>query len=160
VPIASWTTVDVEHWLRSLDLSIWIEKFCHANEIDGLTLLLMKEDDLRREPLAITRLCDIKKLWYRIQLLQNQEQDFYIQLNERIIKENHSSLATTTQLVHTNAHRLPIEQRMKEAEKSVFKTLKGEKFKTLVSFMYALCSGIWTSFIMVVVHNRVPNVQK
>jgi hypothetical protein len=49
---------------------------------------------------------------------------------------------------------------MHNQNKAVFKTIRGEKRKTFASFLYALFSGVWTSFIMVVVHNRVPNVQK
>ncbi|CAF1076497.1 unnamed protein product [Rotaria sp. Silwood1] len=33
-----------------------------------------------------------------------------------------------------------------------------KKEHLLISFIYTLISGIWTSFIMIVVHNRVPNV--
>ncbi len=142
----TWTTNDVEQWLRSLNFSNLIEKFCKDNGIDGLTLLLLKEDDLKQSPLAIERLCDIKKLWYHIRLLQCKHQEFYSTLND----ETRKLLSPET----NNSFQ------MHRHDKSIFKTIKGEKWKTLVSFIYALISGIWTSFIMVVVHNRVPNVQK
>ena len=116
----------------------------------------MKEDDLKQSPLLIERLCDIKKLWYHIRLLQCKHLDFYSVLNDEIIKRNHSSLAPT-HLLDTNTASYEI---CNHREKPVFKSLRGEGRKTLVSFLYALISGIWTSFIMVVVHNRVPNVEK
>ena len=134
--ITTWTTNDVEQWLRTLNFSNLIERFCQQNGIDGLTLLLMKEEDLKQPPLSIERLCDIKKLWHHIRLLQCQHNEFYSTFSYEKIS---SELSQT---------------------KSLFKTLKGEKFKTFVSFLYALISGIWTSFVMVLVHNRVPNVQK
>ena len=158
--MTSWTVQDVEQWLHSLNLSTFVENFCRENGIDGLTLLLMKEEDLRQQSLAIERLCDRKKLWYHIRLLQCQQNEFYCRLNEKKFDENHSSLAPSAQLVESKIlcnGNIPL---LDEEEKHIFKTLKGEKRKTLVSFLYALCSGIWTSFIMVVVHNRVPNVQK
>ncbi len=146
----TWTTNDVEQWLRSLNFSNLIEKFCKDNGIDGLTLLLLKEDDLKQSPLAIERLCDIKKLWYHIRLLQCKHQEFYSTLNDETRK-----LLSPRQFLETNNS-----FQMHRHDKSIFKTIKGEEWKTLVSFIYALISGIWTSFIMVVVHNRVPNVQK
>lgn len=120
----------------------------------------MKEDDLRHESFALERLCDRKRLWYHIRLLQCQQNDFYHRLNEKKLQENHSSLAPSAQLIETEllySGAIPAVQPVGEA---VFQSLRGEKRRMLVSFIYALCSGIWTSFIMVVVHNRVPNVQK
>lgn len=185
--IQSWTVDDVEQWLNSINLSKFIDKFCKQNGIDGLTLLLMKEDDLRQSPLSIERLSDIKKLWYHIRLLQNQENDFYSPLNLSIsnsynenneqmhflsstttqqkrfdddtIKHNHSSLSPT-HLLESNAHNIYSSCRINTKQKPIYNTSIGEKRKLLVSFIYALISGIWSSFIMVVVHNRVPNVQK
>jgi hypothetical protein len=147
----------------------------------------MKEDDLKQSSLAIERLVDIKKLWYHIRLLQCKQNDFYSPLNistsclfnendEQIhfltplkqlqqrfdddtIKHNHSSLSPT-HLLESNVHNIYSSCQINTQQKSVFNTTKGEKQKLLVSFIYALISGIWTSFIMVVVHNRVPNVQK
>ena len=83
-------------------------------------------------------------LWYCWSIL-------FSKLNNDTIKDNHSSLAPTHLLDTNISCQIP---------KPIFKTLNGEKRKTLVSFVYALISGIWTSFIMVVVHNRVPNAQK
>ncbi|UJR20996.1 hypothetical protein I4U23_024096 [Adineta vaga] len=154
-PVASWTTADVERWLESLNLSNYINRLCKENGIDGLTLLLMREDDLKQSPLSIERLCDIKKLWYHIRLLQCQQNDFYLPLNDQNTKQNHSSLSPS-HLLGTNNDSCSIHTE----ENVIVKTLKAEKRKTFVSFLYALMSGIWTSFIMVVVHNRVPNVQK
>lgn len=151
--MTTWTTNDVEQWLRTLKFSNLIERFCQQNGIDGLTLLLMKEEDLKQPPLSIERLCDIKKLWYHIRLLQCQHNEFYSKFHDENNSTNHSSLSPT--------HLLDIDTSpMMSEDKPVFKTLKGEKLKTFVSFIYALISGIWTSFVMVLVHNRVPNVQK
>ncbi|CAF0841890.1 unnamed protein product [Adineta ricciae] len=155
LPVVSWTTTDVTNWLESLNLSNFIHRLCTENGIDGLTLLMMKEDDLKQPPLSIERLRDIKKLWYHIRLLQCQQNDFYSSLDDRSTKHNHSSLSPS-HLLGTSEDSCSIHTK----SKPIFKTLNGEKRKTLVSFIYALISGIWTSFIMVVVHNRVPNVQK
>jgi hypothetical protein len=145
----------------------------------------MKENDLKQAPLAIERLVDIKKLWYHIRLLQCQENDFYSPLNistsclfdendEQIhllasskqkrfdddtTKHNHSSLSPT-HLLDSNVHSIYSSCQINTQQKPLFNASKGEKQKLFVSFIYALVSGIWTSFIMVVVHNRVPNVQK
>lgn len=180
-----WTTDDVEQWLRSLNLSKFIDKFCTLNGIDGLTLLMMKEEDLRQPPLSIDRLVDIKKLWYHIRILQRQHNEFYspLQISSPLsfyehdqsipftgsinghgshddpTKHNHSSLSPT-HLLESNVHNMYSSCQINRNQKPVFQASKGEKRKLLVSFIYALIIGIWTSFIMVVVHNRVPNVQK
>ena len=153
--VLTWTIDDVEEWLINLQFSHFIDLFCKQNGIDGLTLLLLKENDLNQTPLHIERLGDRKKLWYHIRLLQCKQNEFYSQLTTH----NHSSLSPT-HLLETNLHNTSSSCQVVDSDKQVFKTLKGEKRKTLVSFLYALSSGIWTSFIMVVVHNRVPNVQK
>lgn len=119
----------------------------------------MKEDDLKQPPLLIERLADVKRLWYHIRLLQCSHNDFYLYLNHDVSKHNHSSLSPS-HLLETNLHNTKSSCQIHDKQKQLFKSLKGEKRKTLVSFIYALFSGIWTSFIMVVVHNRVPNVQK
>jgi hypothetical protein len=172
--IVSWTIDDVEQWLCSLNLSNFVDKFCKQNGIDGLTLLLMKEDDLKQAPLAIERLVDIKKLWYHIRLLQCHEnplnistfnentEQFHLltpRFNDDSIKHNHSTLSPT-HLLESNVHNIYSSCQINVQQKPMFNELQGENRKLLVSFIYALISGIWTSFIMVVVHNRVPNVQK
>ena len=180
--IISWTTDDVEQWLRSLNLSKFIDKFCKQNGIDGLTLLMMREDDLKQAPLAIERLVEIKKLWYHIRILQCQQNDFYSPLqigspwsvhehdqsipffaplnhHDDRTKHNHSSLSPT-HLLESNVHNLYSSCQINSHQKPVSHAIDGEKKRLLVSFIYALIIGIWTSFIMVVVHNRVPNVQK
>lgn len=165
--ILSWTVHDVEQWLCSLNLSDFVDKFCKENGIDGLTLLLMKEDDLKQTPLAIKRLVDVKKLWYHIRLLQCQHEQYptlftdnhFNDIVDPTIKHNHSALSPT-HLLESNKHNLFSSCSIHTSAKSLIYASKGEKRKLLVSFIYALISGIWTSFIMVVVHNRVPNVQK
>ncbi|CAF4398797.1 unnamed protein product [Rotaria socialis] len=182
--ILSWTTKDVEQWLYSLDLGKFVHRFCKQNGIDGLTLLLMKEDDLRQAPLAIERLVDIKKLWYHIRILQCKHQDFYSPLNistacifndndeqinlfklfkqgsfyDNSINHNHSS-SSPTHLLESNVHNIDGSCQVHSEQKPNVNKSQDENRKLLVSFIYALISGIWTSFIMIVVHNRVPNVQ-
>jgi hypothetical protein len=141
----------------------------------------MQENDLKHAPLAIERLVDVKKLWYHIRLLQCKHNEFYSPLNistpclfnendeqchlliptkqqcfdKDRIKHNHSSLSPT-HLLESNVQNIYSSCQINAQQKPV----SGEKRKLLVSLIYALISGIWTSFIMVVVHNRVPNVQK
>jgi hypothetical protein len=38
--------------------------------------------------------------------------------------------------------------------------LKSEKFKTLLSFIYLFGCALWTAFMLTVVHDRVPNMEK
>jgi sphingomyelin synthase-related protein 1 len=153
--VQSWTSEDVEYWLRSLNLSTLIDRFCHVNGIDGLTLLLMCEDDLKQVFAGRERLCDTKKLWYHIRRLQCQQNTVNSSTTE-IVHANDD----VTSIGHVNNENLQCLQSTFNIDTTIFKTFKGEKRRTFASFIYALISGIWTSFIMVVVHNRVPNVKK
>lgn len=40
------------------------------------------------------------------------------------------------------------------------RTYKGEKRKTFVSVVYLFLTCLWTSFMLTVVHDRVPDMQK
>ena len=175
----------MKRWLQARNLANFVDLFCQQNGIDGLTLLLMREDDLRQAPLSIERLVDIKKLWYHIRLLQCQQNDFYTPLqlskpstfhepddqlpfftpskfkrfDDEAIECDHSSLSTS-HLLQSDLPRTDRPSTIPSHESFVFRSPPGEKRKLLASFIYAFISGVWTSFIMVVVHNRVPNVQK
>ena len=158
-PIDLWTTDDVGIWLHSLHLSHLVENLCQRHGIDGLTLLMMTEEELKEETLEIHKLSDRKKLWFHICLLQNAEKDFYIRNSQ--LQHLHRVPGPIISEESTNKHHYT-QRRLEINEKNdqIFKSLKGERTRTLVSFLYALIIGIWTSFIMVVVHNRVPSVEK
>ena len=175
----------MKEWLHALHLANFVDLFCQQNGIDGLTLLLMREDDLRQAPLSIERLADIKKLWYHIRVLQCQQNDFYTPLqsskssalrehegqlpfftptksrrfDDEAIECDHSSLSPSSLLQSDLSHSDTLST-IRNHESFVFRPPPGEKRKLLASFIYAFISCVWTSFIMVVVHNRVPNVQK
>ncbi|CAF1416307.1 unnamed protein product, partial [Didymodactylos carnosus] len=175
-PVSLWHTDDVEKWMKINNLTEYIDKFCNENEIDGLTLLLMKEEDLKTRPLSIVSLKDIKRLWYHIRLLQCSEANFYNPLtipNEYYEKvnstpvsqsksdltnhnrENHSELAPSI-LLSAKTHSYQTKPNPR-----VYCTMcRGEKRKTFFSFLYAFMSCLWTSYIMAVVHDRVPNTTK
>ncbi|CAF0881250.1 unnamed protein product [Didymodactylos carnosus] len=178
--VSLWETVDVKKWMKTNNLNEYIDKFCTENEIDGLTLLLMKEDDLKNQPLSIVTLRDVKRLWYHIRLLQCSEVNFYNLLsipNEKFSntlisssktdlaqnaqhnKENHSTLIPSN-FLDTKTHSTHSIRRTKSNQNVYCTMCGGEKQKTFFSFVYAFLSCLWTSYIMAVVHDRVPDTTK
>jgi hypothetical protein len=48
----------------------------------------------------------------------------------------------------------------KSSQNMPIRSYKGEKRKTFVSMIYLFMIGLWTSFVLTVVHDRVPDMQK
>ena len=63
-------------------------------------------------------------------------------------KFDHSPYSNFANMGNKSSQNLPI------------RCYKGEKRKTLVSMFYLFSIGLWTSFILTVVHDRVPDMQK
>lgn len=105
----------------------------------------MKENELKTD-LEIENLSQRKRLWFEIILLKNQEKFFF----ERIAPKS----STENQFLSVENNSSETDQR------ALFKSKQGETKRNILSVIYAVLSALWTSLIMVIVHNRVPDVQK
>jgi len=72
--VLDWSVQDVRTWLIDLSLGHLAHSVCTENLIDGRALLMLKEEDLRRQPLVLPTLGDIKHLIYRVNLLRHRVQ--------------------------------------------------------------------------------------
>lgn len=70
VPVSQWTPSHVATWMRAVGLEELSSLFADVHRIDGPTLLSLTERDLRRPPLALRRLGDIKRVVQRIASLR------------------------------------------------------------------------------------------
>ncbi|KAK6759421.1 hypothetical protein RB195_021171 [Necator americanus] len=69
--VFEWTTKDVSIWLHSAGFHQYADLFAVQHKIDGATLLMLSELDLRDPPLQIKCLGDIKRLGRAIYELKN-----------------------------------------------------------------------------------------
>ena len=67
--VHEWTVQDVADWLRQNDFTQYLQLFVQ-HKIDGTVLLSLNEKDLRKPPLSIETLGDVKKLYFSISRLQ------------------------------------------------------------------------------------------
>lgn len=175
-----WTCGDVGVWLREIGFDKYVELFTEIHQIDGKVLLSLTEVDLRQPPLQLEVLGDIKRLAAHIQDIRScsvyslpklsvggsasVDVDVDIRKRERRVVNN-SSLPQ---------HGSPPRQDSIDSEDvgSVFlrkahyvKSVDAcdiplELWKTVLSFIYVFAVFMLTAFVMVVVHDRVPEMDK
>ena len=172
--VEKWDHSQVCEWLKKNGFN----KYTHLvkeHNLDGSVLLMMKESDLRQPPIQLNVLGDIKKLWKCI--LELQESTYGMNKNR--------SLHDSVDGLHFNSCSTPRHRIQRpfssesavsddedgeliEEEVSRFVRMEGrytqsvepEIFKTLLSFIYCFIVFLLTSFIMTVVHDRVPDPKK
>ncbi|KAI1292013.1 Sphingomyelin synthase-related protein 1 [Halotydeus destructor] len=170
-----WTIEDVGHWLKRNHFSSYVELLCVAHKIDGSALLTLTEEDLRTEPLKIQVLGDIKRLTIAITKLQ--------QTNSHLVQELRPSPVATPSRRRTlyvadgvidcsvdtdylttedeNDENTHSSQRSNERSHNgkESKELKPEAWKALVAMLYFFAVTWITAIVMVIVHDRVPDMQ-
>ena len=176
--VKQWTCDNVYDWMIENDFAKYAELFRTTHKIDGASLLSIDEYDLRQPPLQISVLGDIKRLSKCIDKLREQNCEISTFMNRdctdhaRICRHRNSPL-TNRQRRSPSTNRqdslgsLSDDEYMEE-EIEKYISRKGrftrnrdaELFKTLMSFVYVFAVFLLTSFIMVVVHDRVPDMEK
>ena len=148
--VLSWSCSDVSNWLISEDFGRDYEKLFFTHRIDGVVLLSLTEADLRNPPLSINVLGDIKKLWMAIRRFQV--------LNEA---------PKASRGHHFNGRNGRLQSEVSECslseEELSFNTinrhkLKPEYLKLFLSYIYMSMGLLMTAYVMVVVHDRVPDM--
>ncbi|KAL8558413.1 hypothetical protein ACOMHN_064760 [Nucella lapillus] len=173
-----WSCAEVADWLNQQGFGQYSDLLCSQHRIDGPALLMLTEDDLKQEPIKMTVLGDIKRLMNKLRLLKFYGLDFNPKdpsannnMNVTKIRELPQWTVTrhpravysadlpahTHQLVTVNAslrhhnHRTPLGHESRH--------LDPELWKTLLSFVYLFAVFLLTAFVMVIVHDRVPDMQ-
>lgn len=163
----------MEKWLTSSGFENYVPLLCQIHYIDGAVLLTIQESDLRQPPISMNVFGDIKKLYACIQKLRDET------LGTRVCcKETADSLFPCRHgilLRNDNISRQTLsnesmyndEDMDEDNDAYIIKNRSGsstcldpELFKTALSFIYTFLVFLITSFVMTVVHDRVPDTVK
>ncbi|GAB6019498.1 hypothetical protein CHUAL_001075 [Chamberlinius hualienensis] len=183
-----WSFDEVAKWLDEKGFRNYIDLFCDIHKIDGLALLMLTESDLRNQPLSLTVLGDIKRLSYCIQQLRVENLQCLQRLG--MISEVASissdlgvhlttllaSGEASTSSLKNNKHGHSSSESLSSAHESPekasshvgFETFEGqphrllepEIIKTVISVGYFFAVTWVTAIVMVIVHDRVPDMGK
>lgn len=163
--VSDWSIDDVAVWLEEVNLGLYRELLCCQHKIDGVALLSLDENDLRKPPVQMTILGDIKRLSFLIgRLRSNNDKLRYenFRLNNQLLSPrkkkrlNFDSISddesfTTDYPDGVDPRKLsPLEEEIKNA-------IVSESFRTFISFLYAFLVFLLASFTLAVVHDRLPD---
>ncbi|KAK7930782.1 hypothetical protein WMY93_007177 [Mugilogobius chulae] len=187
--VSTWSCRQVAQWLQDEGFGEYVELLCTQHRLDGPSLLSLTEADLRGPPLGLTVLGDIKRLALAIRRLQrenhtqlqvlglqpvdsvpglsvSQQEDWSCEgaehkyngashlcngteLRQRITDRSRINSGDTLCHIHSNGRcRLHLAGR-----------LDPEVWKTVLSCAYGFLVIGFTSFVMVIVHERVPDMR-
>lgn len=179
--VESWTVEDVGEWLQAVRLHKYVPAF-RDHLIDGRALLTMSESDLRKPPLAIAILGDIKNLMICIRELQWQNVNVIKHLMGPAEILNSIDSQSLTRRNSTRKRRkrstnsaggssdgtapspdislgYDDEEEGDDLVPARSRHLKPEIWKTAVGMLYFLAVTWITAIVMVIVHDRVPDMQ-
>lgn len=180
----NWTCEQVAEWLERSNFGQYKDLFCVEHKIDGKVLLTLSEIDLRQPPLQLSILGDIKRLILSIHDLQSEcassisQRQRFSQNGKPTSRSKFSSYTSTSRRNRKLQHSESVDSRSGDedfSENETFNLSRGyqssqhpqqsqhfdaEIWKTVLSFCYAFSVFLMTSFVMVVVHDRVPDMDK
>ena len=179
--VDEWTPEEVSLWLRKNGFEQYVEKFRDEHKIDGKCLLTLSEDDLKNSPLAIRVLGDIKRLSIALRGLQESNADLVFNLmrrplivgsfdSHRSLYQSHLTHASDKYLYRLNHNSSPnlsyllnddsnSEDFSPEHHVNSNRQIKPESWKALVAMLYFFAATWITAIVMVIVHDRVPDMQ-
>jgi len=175
-----WSIGDVASWLEENGLSKYKLLLCDEHQIDGRALLALTEDDLRKPPVQITVLGDIKRITSCVSLLHTYS-------NVQTYKTNYKNSKNPRNFQFNNQLSTRKDQREKRysysdddddvcsfttdnpdgidpkklspLEEEIRNAVISESFRTAVSVLYAFGVFLLASFILTVVHDRLPDTK-
>lgn len=170
--VLEWTVLDVACWLRVNAFSAYTELFCDRHQIDGRVLVSLSAEDLRAEPLSLTVFGDIKRLCMAIQALREA---YYLDEEASSSRDNSDSSAHHGSNGHYQQLQQPKEPQPKQRKHhrhnnnhhhhhhlhthhSEDHHFKPERWKAIVALAYFFASTWVTAIVMVIVHDRVPDM--
>ncbi|XP_067828678.1 sphingomyelin synthase-related protein 1 isoform X1 [Heptranchias perlo] len=172
--IRRWTNRHVAKWLKEEGFSEYIDLLCNKHRLDGIAVLTLTEYDLRCPPLELKVLGDIKRLMLSIRKLQKQHKDILAEMGYA----SDECLAGTGAHVNSAQSKdcqcngvdhsrdsggsggdLSTEQYQNGKYKHQTRRLDPEYWKTILGSVYVFIVFGFTSFVMVIVHERVPDMQ-
>lgn len=167
-PVRSWTVKQVGRWLRDEGFGEYVELLCDQHRVDGSSLLTLSEFDLRSPPLQIKVLGDIKRLMLCVRKLQHQHADLLDELgSSQATPSAEGGNAGTAWLCSGESVRDGVSDVLggdafpysNGKQKAQNRRLDPECWKTALSGVYVTLVFGFTSFVMVIVHERVPDMR-
>ncbi|KAB5555887.1 hypothetical protein PHYPO_G00039290, partial [Pangasianodon hypophthalmus] len=167
--IAPWTVKQVGRWLRDEGFSDYVELLCNKHRLDGTSLLTLTEFDLRSPPLELKVLGDIKRLMLCVRKLQKQNADVLEELG--FAHDTHSPQGGAGVEWLCNGDSVRDRDSVSDVlggeqfsysngkQKQQNRRLDPEYWKTALSSVYVTLVFGFTSFVMVIVHERVPDMR-
>ncbi|MBN3312179.1 SAMD8 protein, partial [Atractosteus spatula] len=172
--VRRWTTKHVARWLREEGFSDYVDLLCSRHRLDGTSLLSLTEYDLRSPPLELKVLGDIKRLMVSVRKLQKQNSDVLEELGYTCdgwpVAAGAPPLQAADWLCNGDPARdcdgalsslggEPYQQYANGKYKQHPRRLDPEYWKTILSCVYVIFVFGFTSFVMVIVHERVPDMR-
>lgn len=157
-----WTINDTADWLANegFDARV-IKMLCYDNGLDGKCLLALNDSDFHEEPLNKLLLRDRKCLLISVKLLQRENQNILADLGllelpqVALCSPHHNYIrADCCECCESERISPPI------SEDGRVQKLPPEIWKAFLSFCYLVIVTWITAFVMVIVHDRVPDMKK
>ncbi|CAG2113275.1 unnamed protein product [Medioppia subpectinata] len=154
-------------WLQKNGFETYVRQFRDEHKIDGKCLLTLTEDDLRSPPLHIQVLGDIKRLGIALRALQESNAELVVCLMGRSLigsldLNKHSLKSHNNHMNHSNLDYLSNDDFSDEFHVNRSegqREMKPESWKALIAMLYFFTATWITAIVMVIVHDRVPDMQ-
>lgn len=163
--VLNWSCKDVSLWLQGKGFTDYVDLLSNQHKIDGKALLTLNECDLRNPPLQLKILGDIKRLWLEIDALQQQIiRPISVLPNGFVKRETVDHVDSFERSAANLGAWLGEEDTDSDGDNKLdivhaFSNIS-ETGRTLISLVYASTVFFVTSFVMVFVHDRVPDMKK
>uniref|UniRef100_A0A3P9IWR6 Sphingomyelin synthase-related protein 1 n=1 Tax=Oryzias latipes TaxID=8090 RepID=A0A3P9IWR6_ORYLA len=186
--VSTWSCNQVAQWLQNEGFGQYVELLCTQHRLDGPSLLALTEADLRGPPLSLSVLGDIKRLTLALHRLQrrNQDQleelglasdstpsglllgvewsmdgkdwrefngDYCLRNGTELVRRTRGGSRNVSSAATCHAHSNG------RHEQQLAGRLDPEVWKTVISSIYVFLVFGFTSFVMVIVHERVPDMR-
>lgn len=161
--VRKWSCEQVGLWLQRKGFTDYADLFRYEHKIDGKALLAINQDDLRNPPLQLKILGDIKRLWLEIDALQQPYNRPISRLPNGFVKRKNVDEIDSFQRSarYSGSWQIGEDSDLEDRIDSVHPLSDlSETGRTLISLLYAFTVFFVTAFVMVFVHDRVPDMKK
>ncbi|CAG9838210.1 unnamed protein product [Diabrotica balteata] len=156
--VMDWSREQIKFYLKREGLSEEaITVLCDDNGVDGKCLLLLNDNDFTQAPLNKLTLRDRKCLFLAYKLLQRENQS---SLQELGVVEQHYHVYSCQTYGKVESEYGDSERISPPLSEDGRPRYPPEKRKAFLSFMYVVAVTWITAFVMVIVHDRVPDMEK
>ncbi|KAH0561578.1 sphingomyelin synthase-related 1 isoform X1 [Cotesia glomerata] len=161
--IVNWTNEDVIKWLEESGHGSCAFYF-KAHDIDGKSLLTIREDDLKSQGMKIEKLGDVKRLYISIKKLQKENMAVLFELGQLEFTSSnfysHNRQELQSFISNNESSVDPEFYSASVSDDGHASHLPPEIWKAFISLGYLFIVTWITAFVMVIVHDRVPDMKK